>query len=119
MTHSDSDEKTQAERIARLLDSSLDRLSPAVLETLRSNRERALEHQRVRPPISGFGALTLRWPLASHHQHLLALIPLLLLLLVGTLTYWKQSRPHDVSHIDMAILTDEMPIEVFVDIDHP
>lgn len=119
MTHSDSDEKIQAERITRLLDSGLDRLSPAVLETLRSSRERALEHQRARQPVSGVGALALRWPLASHPPQLLALIPLLLLLLVGTMTYWKQHQAHDVAHIDIAILTDEMPIEVFVDIDRP
>lgn len=113
------DENIQAKRMIGLLDDSLDRLEPNIVEALKACRLRALQHQRNKPAFwFGISALPLRWPFAAQHPHLLATLPLLLVLGIGSLTYWKQESHHDSSHVDVAILTDDMPMEVFVDPHH-
>ncbi|MDD3883405.1 MAG: DUF3619 family protein [Gallionella sp.] len=114
-----TDEKIQAKRITRLLDSGLERLEPRVIEALHTGRQRALQHQRSKSALwSGIGVLSLRWAFAAHHPHLIATLPLLLVLGIGSLTFWQHEKGHDPAHIDIAILTDDMPMEVFVDPHH-
>lgn len=119
MKKTDNNDNIQAKGMIRLLDASLERLDPEIIQALHAGRQSALQHQRSKPAFwPGISALALRWPLAAQHPHLLAMLPLLLILGVGTLTYWQQESHHDNSHIDVAILTDDMPIEVFVDPHH-
>jgi len=114
-----TDEKIQAQKITRLLDAGLDRLEPRVTGALHSSRQRALQHQRSKPEFwPRISTLSLRWPFAAHHPHLIATLPLLLVLGIGSVAFWQLEKGHDPAHIDIAILTDDMPMEVFVDPHH-
>jgi hypothetical protein len=44
-----------------------------------------------------------------------AAVVLLLVIVAGATSYWDHSREYEMSHLDLAILTDDLPIEVFVD----
>lgn len=114
-----TDEKIRAQKITRLLDAGLERLEPRITEALNASRQRALQHRRSKPAFwPDIGALSLRWPFAAHHPHLVATLPLFLVLGIGSLTFWQHEKGLDPVHIDIAILTDDMPIEVFVDSHH-
>ena len=113
------DDTTEAGRITHLLDAGLERLEPRIVHALQAGRHRALLRQRSKTALwPGNTALILRWPFAAHHPHLATALPLLLVLGIGTLTFWQHEKSHDMSHVDIAILTDDMPMEVFVDPHH-
>lgn len=119
MKNTEIDETTEAGKITRLLDAGLERMEPRIIHSLQAGRQRALQHQRRKTASwPGVAILSLRWPFAAHHPHLATALPLLLVLGIGTLTFWQHEKSHDMSHVDIAILTDDMPMEVFVDPHH-
>jgi uncharacterized protein DUF3619 len=91
---------------------------PQVAERLRQARELALERQRPEPAaalawadnvvghLGGWGGLTLR-----------VLLPLALLLGSGAALYtWQQNqRAAEVEEIDSLLLTDDLPIDAYLD----
>ena len=92
-------------------------LKPEVAERLRRARELALERQRPEPaPVVawadnvvgdvGWGGLALR-----------VLLPLALLVASGATLYnWQQNRvAQEVEEIDALLLTDELPIDAYLD----
>jgi hypothetical protein len=99
------------QNIARLLTQSTERLDDNVLSALRQAREAALERQRVREPVFSFSAI-------GHHAHMphtpsqwVATAILLAAIIVGAFGYWQNSQTPE----DLDILTDDLPIEAFVD----
>ena len=113
-----SDINTQL--VKELLDTSALQLTPATLEKLRSSRTRALEHQRThrRAPV-------LAW--LGHHgsQHdsfhmsksmSWAVAALFVACLISGVTFWHNyTTEHEICEVDIAILTDELPIHVYLD----
>lgn len=108
--------KLTHKEIRRLLDRSADQLDRSTLNDLHTARQLALQNQRVSAPIwvSQNGMLhgqlqisqrALNWIIAA----------VVATLLVVNLTYWDRVYDHDHSDIDIQILTDDLPVEMYVD----
>lgn len=102
------------EKITRLLTVSSRQLDQRTLSALSSARATALQRQLVRSPVFALNT--------GHGIHRLISSPIRLwvaaVLLVATITigmsYWNHLQEQQIEETDLAILTDDMPIDVFV-----
>ena len=102
-------------KIAQLLTLSTRQLDESILSALVNARQNALKRQSVRAPVftldTGHGTHSLipdsvqRWVVAG----------LLIATLAVGISYWQHIQEQQTDELDVAILTDELPIEVFVD----
>lgn len=103
------------DKITRLLNQSARLLDQQTLVALRQARQNALQRHVAHAP--AFALSTGNWAhrLVPHtaQQWLLALM--LAAIVAGGAGYWRHNQEQQVSELDVAILTDELPIEVFVD----
>lgn len=104
------------EAIAGLLTHATERLDDDTLAALRRARNLALKRQILNQPAftlsTGHG---IHWP-APHTPHQwMAMAVLLIALLAGGISYWHHTYEHEMSHLDVAILTDDLPMEIFID----
>lgn len=109
--------KLHTHEIRHLLNRSANQLNRSTLNELQVARQHALQHQRasVSSWISRNGMLhgqlhlsqrALNWIIAAIVTTLLAI----------NLTYWDHtSSDRDHSDIDIAILTDDLPVDMYVD----
>jgi hypothetical protein len=102
-------------KIAQLLTQSTRQLDEAILSALVSARQNALKRQSVRAPV--FALTTGRWTdrLMPHSAQLWIAAGLLAATLVAGPSFWRHVQERQIDEIDVAILTDDLPIEVFVD----
>ena len=102
-------------KIAQLLTLSTQQLDQSTLSALHNARQSALNRQAVRAP--AFAFITDRGTLSlipnSIQQWVFAGL-LIVMLVIGT-SYWQHVQEQQISDIDVAILPDDLPIEVFVD----
>jgi hypothetical protein len=101
------------QKIASLLTRSAEQIDPQILAALSEARSRALQKQRIPEPVFILSAIGHRaHNLLPHstHQWIGATI-LLATLIVGAIGYWQNGD----TPLDMDILTDDLPIEVFLD----
>ncbi|MFA6970233.1 MAG: DUF3619 family protein [Gallionella sp.] len=101
------------QHIARLLTRSTEQLDEDIVSALRQARTVALQKQRIHEPVFSLSAIGHRaHHLMPHspHQWLAATI-LLAAIVVGAIGYWQNAQVP----VDIEILTDDMPIDVFVD----
>ena len=102
--------------IARLLTRAAQQLDDNTAAALRRARNVALERQSQSKPVfvlnTGHG---MRWLMPHSAHQWLATIILLAAILFGGLSYWHHAQENDLAHLDTAILTDDLPLEVFVD----
>lgn len=110
-----------ARKIVRYLDHGADRVDAATRDRLAAARKAALSRYRERPQTL-FG---LAWAghaagwMAEHRfssTRLLAAAAALLIAVTGV-AYWRSTMtsPHDIAEIDMNLLTDELPINAYLD----
>ena len=111
-------------KVAQLLTHSTRQLDEATLTALVNARQNALKKQLVRAPIFALrptGLRTLGWanrllPLSAQPWVTMWLAAgLLAAALVAGTGYWQHLEEQQINELDVAILTDELPIEVFVD----
>jgi Protein of unknown function (DUF3619) len=102
-------------KIAQLLTISTRQLDKATLSALVNARQNALKMQSVRAPV--FALTTGRWTdrLMPHWAHPWIAAGLLAVILVSGTGYWQHVQEQQINDLDVAILTDDLPIEVFVD----
>ena len=102
------------ERIAQLLTRAAQQLDDDTVTALRRARNVALGKQSLSRPVFALStAHNIRWLMPhSAHQWMVAII-LFVAILFGGVSYWQHEN--DMSHLDAAILTDDLPLEVFVD----
>lgn len=103
-----------ARKLVQYLDDGVDRLEPRVRERLLAARRNALSH--FREPATVFGLAlpgqVVHW--LSDHRLLLATAALVLA--VAGAVYWQSTRPaNGVTEIDLYLLTDELPINAYLD----
>ena len=102
-------------KISQLLTQGTRQLDASTLSVLADVRQNALKKQALHAPIASLS--TGRWThsLIPHStQQWLVTGLLVALFMVGT-SYWQHAQEQQFSELDVAILTDELPIEVFVD----
>jgi len=106
------------QQIAALLTRSAEQLDSDVVSSLRETRIKALQLQRTRAPFFSLHAI-------ADHAHKL-LLPhstsqwlvtavLLASVAIGGTGYWHHAQDQKRSHLDIAILTSDLPMEVFID----
>ncbi len=110
--------KLKTHEIGRLLDHSAARLDTDTLDRLRTARRVALKNQRHPSPVLVW--LGQHGIIQSHAMHAhkvinLAVVVLLAALLLGGSLYWHRIYEHDHAELDIAILTDELPLDMYVD----
>ncbi|MDP1594855.1 MAG: DUF3619 family protein [Gallionella sp.] len=104
-------------RIAELLTQSSGQLDEHIVTTLRQARAIALQKQKLREPVLSLSAIGHRaHALMPHSTHQwLATAMLLAAIVVSVTSYCQYTQEHQGSHLDIAILTGDLPIEVFID----
>ncbi|NOU00212.1 MAG: DUF3619 family protein [Gallionella sp.] len=104
------------QKITQLLTQSTQQLDEATLAALSKARRNALAMQPSRVP--AFAASTGRWTvnLMPHTtMQWLTTGLLIALLTVAGSNLWQHTNEEQISELDVAILADEMPLDVFVD----
>jgi hypothetical protein len=102
-------------KIAQLLTQSTRQLDESTVSALHNARQNALKRQLVRAPVfslvTGRGTRSLipdsiqRWVVAGL---------VVAMIIVGT-SFWHNIQEQQIDELDVAILTDDLPIEVFLD----
>jgi hypothetical protein len=104
-------------RIARVLDESVDNLGPEQRERLNAARRLALARHRSAPAPAWVPA----WagPLGKYTERRLFgvhLIPIAALVLgLAGIAYMHSGTSSDIADIDAGLLTDELPIDAYLD----
>lgn len=108
--------KLTNKEIGRLLDRSANQLNRTTLNGLHLARQNALQHQRVSVStwVSRNGMLHGHLQLSQRALNWI-IAAVVASLLVINLTYWDRMSEHDHSDIDVQILTDELPVDMYVD----
>lgn len=108
-------------KIAQLLTQGTRQLDAVTISALVNARHNALKRQSVRAPVftlARSSALTsVRWAdrLIPHSVQPWIAGGLLIAILIAGTSYWQNVQEEQIDETDVAILTDELPIEVFVD----
>lgn len=103
--------------IAKLLTGAAEELDTGTLEALLRARHVALLRKSQRQPVLALNSVHgIHWPIMHPApKWMYAAIILLAAALVSVAGYWHHERELDTSHLDVAILTDDLPMEIFVD----
>lgn len=105
------------EKIKHLLNRSVIRLEQPVLARLRNAQDLALlryEARRASPTFAWAGNFTDAGGTPQKIRFLAAAV-LLAAILLGAASYWNQVADNDTSDVDIAILTDDLPMHVYID----
>lgn len=107
-------------RVTALLTHAVSQLDGNTLTALKRARGIALERQvsnrSVMVSNTGWG---MHWPMFFSVRQWLMVSLLVMAVLVGYMSYWHHEQESEISQTDVAILTDDMPLEVFIDdLDH-
>jgi Protein of unknown function (DUF3619) len=103
------------DKIAKMLTLSVQQLDDGTLSALRDARQLALKRQAARTSV-----LALNTGRETHSlipdsiQHWVIAGLLVAMLIVG-MNFWHNLQEQQTDELDVAILTDDLPIEVFVD----
>jgi hypothetical protein len=105
-------------KIAQLLTQSTRQIDTATLSALADARRSALNKQSVHSPV--FALTTGRWMLnlIPHSTQQWVATGLLTAMLVFGTGYWQHAKEQQISDLDVAILTDELPIETLLSDSH-
>ncbi len=112
-----------ANSIKQLLNQSVAQLDDAAVENLRAARNRTLESHRAlqqHTPILAWlnhHGVWLGSPTSNHKLRSWAFALVLAACLLSGTAYWKHTNEHEHDHseIDIAILTDDLPVDAYVD----
>ncbi len=102
--------------IRKILDHATNQLDDNTVARLRSARNHALTHRGTRSAwLDRYGNLVLA--VCGRHGIPFWALSILLAagLLLGTASYWQHATEHDHSDIDIAILTDDLPVDAYID----
>jgi hypothetical protein len=112
--------KLNTKEIGQLLNRSAAQLDKGTLDKLMAARHLALKHQQTeqQAPVLAWlseHGLIHHGSSSGHKAFNWGIAALLAAVLFGGALYLQQSYEHDHSDIDIAILTDELPVDMYVD----
>lgn len=112
--------ENKSHKIKYLLDASTTELNPAVVDSLRASRKLALDHQRThRSPVLNWlyahTGLPVANPATRPANRAFASVFLVILLLGGYAYIQNYLNEREITEVDIAILTDDLPLNVYVD----
>jgi hypothetical protein len=108
-------------KVAKLLTQSTRQLDETILSALVNARQNALKRYSERAPIFGLTPASAhgsaRWTdrLIPHSAQPWIAAGLFAAVLIAGTSLWHNVQEQQISELDVAILTDDLPIEVFVD----
>jgi len=102
-------------KIANLLTQGTQQLDTNTLSALTDARNNALKKLLMRSPVFTLSTGCWTHVLMPHSAQRWLAAGMLVAILVFMAGYWQHTQEQQISEIDVAILTDELPIEVFVD----
>lgn len=109
-----NNDQFKPESIRPILDRATLRLEQPTLDRLHAARMEALDRQKVTSHAHAW-SLPGNFSLPFVHPNRWAMATLALCL-IGGAVYWEQlSDEHQQAEIDIAILTDELPVDVYLD----
>lgn len=104
------------EHIAQLLTRAAQQLDDNTVAALRRVRNVALARQPERKPVFALSTVHgTRWLMPHSTHQWAATVILLVATLCGGISYWQHAQENDLARLDTAILTDDLPLEIFVD----
>ena len=108
------------EQVRQLLNRSTSQLDEATLARLHKTRPQALERHATRHAhalaFSGHGKHAHWHTVGIRHKPYLWVAGLLLVAcIVSGIAYWQMTSNNDTSDVDIAILTDDLPLQVYLD----
>ncbi|GEM_PF-469995 len=121
-TFDQTPDKNRPESIAKLLNQSAETLDSDTTEKLRHARNIALSRKPAHNAVLALSSGNAAHMLIPHTpQQWFATVILLAALLVSLASYWHHAAEpdatyQDMSHLDLAILTDDLPMEIFLDL---
>jgi len=111
--------KLKIGEIGQLLDHSTSRLDSVTRQKLQDARRTALMRQRTSQPTSVLAWFEQHSLIHGHsHNHRSfnwGVAALFALILFSGALYWQDVYEHDHSDLDIAILTDDLPVDMYVD----
>ncbi len=112
--------KLDPKKITRLLDQSTRQLDDNVLSALQQSRAQALQRQSAPEQVLGFTErfAASGWAHLPHPRSARQWVTICLLALVlasGANLWWQHYHEQQIQELDVSILTDELPLDLFVD----
>lgn len=106
--------------IGQLLNRSTAQFDNNTLDKLRVARRNALQYQQTTQHMPVLAWLNQHGLIHNHSPHShkafnLGMVALLAALMLGGALYLQNSYEHDHSDIDISILTDDLPVDMYVD----
>jgi hypothetical protein len=111
-------ENLNTELIRRLLNRSLMQMDRPTLARLSEARQRALALHTESVGAAALAAGHSQFPLSHHTHHRLLHWGIALLLVAGLLSgiaYWQHTSEPSDDEVDVAILIDDLPVEMYAD----
>lgn len=107
---------TTPEAVTGLLTHAAGQLDGSTVAALCRARNLALERQASNQPVIAFSTgHGIHWLMSHTSHHWMATLILLMAVLAGSIGYWHHAHERETSHLDIAILTDDLPMEIFID----
>ena len=105
-------------QLTTLLTRGTGQLDDSVIASLRQAKTAALQKQRTRAPFLSLSAISncahgVMMPHSTGRWLVTAV--LLASFAIGGTGYWHHEQERQRNHLDLSILTDDMPLEVFID----
>ena len=111
--------KLKIGEIGQVLDRSTSQIDSDTLQKLQVARRTALQQQRMNEHVGVFAWIGQHNPIHTHgHNHRSlnwGVAVLFALVLFSGALYLHDKYEHDHSDLDIAILTDDLPVDMFVD----
>ncbi len=103
-------------KIKELLDNSLSRIEQPALDRLRDIRRQSLAHYAARAAAPSLVTTGLGMVLGTQRRSYYWIASVLLAAcLVSGITYWHHGTEHSTAEEDIAILTDDLPLHMYVE----
>lgn len=115
MNDTDDLRTADPKRITALLTQAVAQLDSDTVAALRKARSGALARQAHHPVFALSTGHGTHWLVPHSGRQWAATAFLLALLLAGGGSYWHHANELELALTDIAILTDELPMEIFVD----